>query len=173
MSALILPSKEGFFTTSFSAIHRFRRTTTLNGWQSNSHTTIPFFSISVEIESDLFDLVVIGDMCVRSNVPGDDDTGDERTWSIDVRFHVIAFRDRRLACVTDRIDYLFLNKRNYNQGLQNIRTIGYNYITTYGHYAALDKINVASFRIREGNIDSFMKFRGKSVLRRPLLSHGT
>ena len=38
-----------------------------------------FFSISVEIESDLFDLVVIGGICVRSKVPGDDDTGDERT----------------------------------------------------------------------------------------------
>jgi hypothetical protein len=37
------------------------------------------FSISVEIESDLFDLVVIGDIFVRSKVPGDDDTGDERT----------------------------------------------------------------------------------------------
>jgi hypothetical protein len=37
-----------------------------------------FFSISVEIESDLFDLVVIGDVCVKSKVPGDD-TGDERT----------------------------------------------------------------------------------------------
>ena len=76
-----------------------------------------FFSISVEIESDFFDLVVIGDMCVRSKVPGDDDTGDERTWSVDVRFIVIqvALRDRRFACVTDRrIARRFLNKRNYN-----------------------------------------------------------
>jgi hypothetical protein len=38
-----------------------------------------FFSTSVEIESDFFDLVVIGDIFVRSKVPGDDDTGDERT----------------------------------------------------------------------------------------------
>jgi hypothetical protein len=37
------------------------------------------FSISVEIESDFFDLVVIDDIFVRSKVPGDDDTGDERT----------------------------------------------------------------------------------------------
>jgi hypothetical protein len=37
-----------------------------------------FFSISVDIESDFFDLVVIGDIFVRSKVPGDD-TGDERT----------------------------------------------------------------------------------------------
>jgi hypothetical protein len=34
-----------------------------------------FFSISVQIESDFFDLVVISDIFVRSKVPGDDDTG--------------------------------------------------------------------------------------------------
>ena len=38
------------------------------------------FAISVEIESDFFDLVLIGDdIGGRSNVPGDDVTGDERT----------------------------------------------------------------------------------------------
>lgn len=54
--------------------------------------------ISVEMESDFFDLVI------TSKVAEGDMVGDERTWSIDVRLHVIASHDRRLACVTDRED---------------------------------------------------------------------
>ena len=62
---------------------------------------------SVVMERDIFDFVLIGCMCGWSKawvVPGCDETGDERTWSIDVRFHVTLLRERRLAWLTFRID---------------------------------------------------------------------
>jgi hypothetical protein len=38
-----------------------------------------FSILSVIMESDFFDLVRIGDILARSKVPGEDETGDERT----------------------------------------------------------------------------------------------
>ena len=62
------------------------------------------FSIFVEIESDVFDLVVIDDTGAKLKAPLDGVSGDANTWSIEVRFHEIASRDRRVACDTNRRD---------------------------------------------------------------------
>ena len=50
-------------------------------------------AVLVEMDSDRFVLVLIGVLGV---------IGDDKTWSMDVRFHVMALWDRRLACVTLR-----------------------------------------------------------------------
>ena len=40
-----------------------------------------FSVLSVEMESDFFDLVLIGDIFVGSKVPGCDETGSEGEWT--------------------------------------------------------------------------------------------